>query len=70
MEWLTSLPAFIDMVGDRPFKMAIVVVMFLGIKEIKLLRHSVNRLHESIAVIIERISSHEKRITTLERKKK
>ena len=69
MDWLVSIPEFVKVIGDGPFKSIVVVILYLGIKEFRLLRQSVGRLHESIAVIIERTSSHEKRIRNLERKK-
>lgn len=73
---MDALPVFINVLkelGDGPFKALIAVVLYFGFRhgtrELKLLRESVGKLHESIAVIVERVSSHEKRISKLERKK-
>lgn len=73
---MDALPIITDILkdmGDGPFKALIAIVLYFGFRhgtrELKLLRESVGKLHESIAVIVERVSSHEKRISKLERKK-
>jgi hypothetical protein len=69
MDWLIDIPEFVRAVGDGPFKVIVAVLMYYAFKELQLLRKSVGKLHEAIAVIIERTSSHEKRISRLEKKK-
>jgi hypothetical protein len=81
MDWLIDIPDFIKSIGDTPFKVLVVAAMFWMIyefrsarketnKELGLLRAAVAKLHEAIAVIIERTASHEKRISRLETRKK
>lgn len=74
MDWLIDIPAFLRLLGDGPFKILVLVALFYGVKygvkEIRMLRESVGKLHEAIAVIIERTASHEKRISRLETRKK
>jgi len=74
MDWLIDIPEFLKAAGDVPFKIVVLACLYYGVKygvkEIRMLRESVGELHKAIAVIIERTSSHEKRITRLESRKK
>jgi hypothetical protein len=80
MDWLAQILGPVQAMGEGPFRIAVVIILFFGIKEMQkfrkecstelgLLRGAVMKLHEKLSVIIERTASHEKRISKLERKK-
>lgn len=52
------------------FKFAMGGAFLHGVKELGSMRKSVDKLNIAVAVIVEKVQTHEKRITTLERKKK
>ena len=80
MDWLIDIPGLIKVIGDGPFKILLVAALIILVREFRLfrketsgelglLRGAISKLHEAIAVIVERTASHEKRISRLERKK-
>lgn len=52
------------------FKFAVGAGFLHGVRDLSSMRKSIEKLNISMAVILERIQMHERRITTLERKKK
>lgn len=52
------------------FKFAMGGAFLHGVKELAGLRRSVDKLNISMAVIVEKVQTHERRITILERKKR
>jgi len=69
MDWLIDIPEIVKQIGDGPFKVIVAAILYYAFKELRMLRVSVGKLHEAIAVIVERTASHEKRISKLERKR-
>lgn len=67
MEWLDILETAKE-VG--PHGTILVVMGTLALRELAKMRKSVEKLNVGMAIVVERIGGHEKRITTLERKKK
>jgi hypothetical protein len=66
MDWLQ----FVKEAGDAPFKAGMLIAMIYGVRQLGQMKESMEKLHRAIAVVVERVSSHEKRITSLERKKR
>lgn len=65
MNWLD----FVVQIGDGPFKVSVLFAIVYGLRELTRMRISLVQLATAIAVVVERVSSHEKRIRNLERKK-
>ena len=56
--------------GDEPFKVTALLAFLHGVRELSKIRKSVERLNVGMAVVVEKIGGHEKRISTLERKRR
>lgn len=69
MDGLELVLDAIQKVGDGPFKAGMLAAMAYGVRQLFHMKNSMERLHSAIAVVVERVSGHEKRITTLERRK-
>ena len=66
MDWL----ALINQVGDGPFKLAMLMALLYGIRELSKMRKSVERLNLGMAVYSEKVNEHGRRLSNLEKRKK
>lgn len=69
MEALAPIIELVQRMGDGPFRAVILLVLWFGVRQLTQMRKSMEKLNTSLAVVIERTSNHEKRITRLEKKK-
>ena len=65
-----ELLPLLEQLGDGPFKAAALMAFIFGVRELQRMRKSVEKLNLGVAVVVEKVNGHEKRLTTLERKKK
>ena len=56
--------------GEGPFKFAMLGALLHGVRELSKMRKSVEKLNVGMAVIVEKVHGHDKRITSLEKRKK
>lgn len=64
MDWILEL-----LKDESTFRFALVVGGILSVRELSKMRKSVENLNIGMAVMVERLGGHEKRIRILERKK-
>lgn len=69
MEALPVIAELVKNVGDGPFKIIVLIVLYYGVQQLSKMRDSMERLNKALAVVIERTANHEKRISNLEKKK-
>ena len=66
MSW-TDLITYL---GDGPVKAVAIAALLHGVRELSKMRKSVEKLNVGMAVIVEKVHGHDRRIAKLERGKK
>lgn len=66
MDWLE----LVKQAGDGPFKVAMLMALLHGVRELSRMRKSVEKLNVTMAVEAVKVSTIDKRVTNLERRRK
>lgn len=69
MEWLGVLFEQIEKLGEGTFRFIVVIIALLLINQLKGMRKSMDRLHDSLLSVVGKLNGHERRIKILEKKK-